>query len=510
MMPPSTTTPSRLTSRTAWILLLLLSSAKCRANQQSPWRPSPDSRPNNDILNAKTPPHHVYRDNHDKNEKNYNKHNAFREKPKEKSNKHKRKKIPRSRPFVKRPHTRKRSVYRLLRALQPKKSSQLEPTPSNRPLGKSKNQMYLTCFAIIFSWFTLGTLFYSKFNHWPLPQSFFYAVDAGMSIGFCTQVAETKIGSRAFTIVYILLGASFIGGALAYTVQHIIEGAVSRSSALYRHILEEDALKKRFFEGRKIMRSGNGGMMEEGTLSHEEFRLVLEEIGCELSDEAFSAVCEIYDPDRRGYVDYEHFSKIYQGIDRILPRKTGLARRLWDGLRTVFNEENRIFLWFVSWVGLGVMYGMKSQKWDFITATHFAVSALATGGLTAPPVDENGILPTEPAIFCGLYCIFGVPLFAMTLGQFASVLIEGYLVEEEHAAIIRPLSESEYEFASKSLCTKDDAVHLSDFIVLQLMRQGKMSVESLQFMKRQFELCDKDKSGKLSWREATQLTENIR
>ncbi len=371
--------------------------------------------------------------------------------------------------------------------------------------------------------FALGTLFYSKYNHWPLPQSFFYAVDAGMSIGFCTQVAETKIGSRAFTIVYILLGASFIGGALDHMVQNIIEGAASRSSALYRHILEEDAWKKRFFEGGtngERRTRGSGGtattttttMEAEGTLSYEEFRLVVEEFGCDLSDGAFAAVCEIYDPDRRGYVDYDHFSKTYQGIDRILlPRNASFARRLWDGLwTTVFHEGNRIFLWFVSWVGLGVAYGMKSQKWDFITATHFAVSALATGGLTAPPVDEHGILPAEPAIFCGLYCIFGVPLFAMTLGQFASVLIESYLVEEEHAAIIRPLSESEYEFASKSLCTNDDAVHLSDFIVLQLMRQGKMSVESLQFMKRQFELCDRDGSGKLSWREATQLADKIR
>ena len=37
-------------------------------------------------------------------------------------------------------------------------------------------------------------------------------------------------------------------------------------------------------------------------------------------------------------------------------------------------------------VTLGVAWGMLRQRWDVITATHFAVSALATGGLTAPPV----------------------------------------------------------------------------------------------------------------------------
>ena len=40
-----------------------------------------------------------------------------------------------------------------------------------------------------------------------------------MSIGFCTAIAETSISSRAFTVVYILLGASVVGGALALFVE---------------------------------------------------------------------------------------------------------------------------------------------------------------------------------------------------------------------------------------------------------------------------------------------------
>jgi hypothetical protein len=98
-----------------------------------------------------------------------------------------------------------------------------------------------------------------------------------------------------------------------------------------------------------------------------------------------------------------------------------------------------------------MLWGVKRQGWDVITSAHFAVSALATGGLTGvsadiiliidssicsenlkfiyifhlqPSVNSEGILPTEPAIFCGLYCLFGIPLFALTLGHFARLLVE--------------------------------------------------------------------------------------
>ena len=177
-------------------------------------------------------------------------------------------------------------------------------------------------------------------------------------------------------------------------------------------------------------------------------------------------------------------------------------------------------------------WGHKRQGWDIITATHFAVSALATGGLTGPEVNANGVLPTEPAIFCGVFCLFGIPLFALTLGHFARVLVEGYVAAVEEKAVIesivQPLDVTEFEYA-KHLCSTDSDVHLSDFIVLQLLRQGKvlclskelishvpcLSIDSHSFIfhgfilqvdirmvhliKIQFEALDIDKSGVISF-----------
>ena len=351
----------------------------------------------------------------------------------------------------------------------------------------------------------LATLFYSYYYNWPLPQSFFYSVDAGMSIGFCTDVRETQVASRAFTIVHILLGASCVGGALVLMVQSALEGVASRSSAVYKLILERDSFKKTFFGDDNSSSYRLPGVNwvsrnERGVLSYNEFRKVLKANGLILTDKEFRRVSNFYDPNAEGFIRYDFFQKNFDGVHRILPMarfihyESRLLRtfaQTWDFLSSLLTNENRrIYLIFICWVGMGITWGIFDQGWDPITATHFAVSALATGGLTAPPVGSDGILPTGPALFCGFYCLFGIPLMALTLGIFARVLVEGYIVEEELAVITHPISPSEYHFASKSLCSTDAAIHLSDYIVLQLMRQGKLSLEEFEFIKRQYQVLD--------------------
>ena len=153
-------------------------------------------------------------------------------------------------------------------------------------------------------------------------------------------------------------------------------------------------------------------------------------------------------------------------------------------------------------------WGNKRQGWDIITATHFAVSALATGGLTGPSVNADGILPTEAALFCGVYCLFGIPLFALTLGHYARVLVEGYVSAVEERAVLEnirhPLDFAEFEYA-KNLCSSDKYMHLSDFIVFQLLRQGKVDMKVVNLIKSQYELLDTKCSGRVSSDEACRM-----
>lgn len=413
---------------------------------------------------------------------------------------------------------------------------------------RSSSIIHWMLFVHLNSRISLATLFYSYYYQWPLPQSFFYAVDAGMSIGFCTDVAETKVASRAFTVVHILLGASCVGGALVLMVQSVLEGVASRSAAEYKVILERDSMRKAFFG------TGSGGdgmsntqllpnvrqfktnpMTKEkrrgggGILSYDDFRYALTKNGlATLTDREFQRVCKFYDPDREGCIRYDYFAENFRGMHRIqrvsrnsihgyyngktIPIR--ILARMYDVLS---SRRHRIYLIFISWIGMGIIWGILDQGWDPITATHFAVSALATGGLTAPPVDPaTGILPTGAALFCGFYCLFGIPLMALTLGIFARVLVEGYIVEEELANMARPLSPSEFLFARQSLRSHNHAgfyyfddsnsdengvmIQLSDYIVLQLMRQGKLSLESFQVMKRQYQMLDQEVENDFWWK----------
>jgi hypothetical protein len=91
-----------------------------------------------------------------------------------------------------------------------------------------------------------------------LAQSFFYAIDAGMSIGFCTDVHETKLVSKAFPSVYILLGALVVRGALVLFIQDAVEGVAAPKIQEYQVLLEKEAFDK-------------ADMLQMGVLSFEEF-----------------------------------------------------------------------------------------------------------------------------------------------------------------------------------------------------------------------------------------------
>lgn len=427
-------------------------------------------------------------------------------------------------------------------------------------------RMYRACIFIVALWIGTGTLFYSICNDWPLPQSFFYAVDAGMSIGFCTDVVETKLVSKAFTIVYILLGASVVGGALALFMQDAVEGSIAINTALtkqYQLLLEKEVFDKfntsrsgalTFDEFRQLLLSttGDGG----GFTTRKTGDNNNNNNSRRLSTSTTSPPSQLLTPDdidklwtkfdrlKDGVIHFEEFAGTYRGIDDLIEslqeQKTATTQprvRLgtivpYTWILKVWNSDNRIYFIFLGWVVLGIVWGMFSQGWDPITATHFSISALATGGLTGPPVNEDGILPARPAIFCGLYCLLGIPLMAITLGHFARVLVADHVAAVEKWALTRRITAKEYQVIKEYLKKKpstyyDDVgikkkdrrgtaaikdtdtsrgLHLSDFIVLQLLRQGRLSVEAMDVLRRKFDLLDKDRTGILTLEEATNWT----
>lgn len=243
--------------------------------------------------------------------------------------------------------------------------------------GKQKrNRMYFMCLIIVFLWISSGTLFYSRVNDWPLPQAFFYAVDAGMSIGFCTDVFEVKQSSKAFTVVFILLGASCVGGALALFIKDILEGVVDIRHEAYESLLAENIVQR-------LDTSGTG------KFSHTEFRQLVEEwVGRRMSDECFSKLSRRFDPLNTGFIKARHFVERCHTIENLLcadgPQysKNIVVRILSQVWEVVHRSKYRVYFILFAWILVGMIWGVKRQGWDVITSAHFAVSALATGGLT--------------------------------------------------------------------------------------------------------------------------------
>jgi hypothetical protein len=131
------------------------------------------------------------------------------------------------------------------------------------------------------------------------------------------------------------------------------------------------------------------------------------------------------------------------------------------------------------------------------------------GGLTAPPVNDEGILPAEPAIFCGMYCLIGIPLMAVTLGHFATTLVSKHVRRMDESALTQPITVADFELALHLTRTKanskagratrdlrnNNKLHFGDYVVLQLLRQGRLSKHSIEAMRDEFENIDKDESG---------------
>lgn len=426
---------------------------------------------------------------------------------------------------------------------------------SSNPSHYSPFQMYCSCTGIVSLWILTGTFFYSYTNEWPIPQSFFYAVDAGMSIGFCTDVRETKLVSKAFTIVYILLGASVVGGALWLFIQDIVEGVVERERNNNNILMTKEyelMLGKEDFERVDVSHTG--------TLTKDEFTKLLKSTcartsgrsstASQLSEDDIDVLWTKFDRIKDGSIRFEEFAGTYRCIEGLIdslhsPQDehqstakmpkwiSSLASSVSSFATPLLQSENRIYVVFLAWVFLGIAWGMLDQGWDPITATHFAISALATGGLTAPPVDSNGFLPAKPSFFCGFYCLFGIPLMAITFGHFARVLVSDHVAAMEKWALTRPITATDYEIAKQYLVkpsgtNKADShltesiikrrrqqetpslsstawrgLRLSDFIVLQILRQGRISVEAINILRKEFVLLDTDKTGLLTLEEAT-------
>jgi len=71
-------------------------------------------------------------------------------------------------------------------------------------------------------WLNVGACFYGYFYGWSYSSALYYSAQAGLSIGFGALSEDSDI-SRAYTVVHVMIGSSFIAGAVGLFAANTIE-----------------------------------------------------------------------------------------------------------------------------------------------------------------------------------------------------------------------------------------------------------------------------------------------
>jgi hypothetical protein len=152
----------------------------------------------------------------------------------------------------------------------------------------------------------------------------------------------------------------------------------------------------------------------------------------------------------------------------------------------------------LTWVVLGVLYGVYIEGWDVNHSIYFAMNAVSMAALADPPCEDGDSSHCDVGFYRGLamslYLIIGVPLFTLMLAQLAGLFINRAVRENEYKIIHQPLTQEEYNYAA-NLYDNDEVLSLGEFTVLELLRLQRVSMEDLEHIKNLFCAIDEAATG---------------
>ena len=70
---------------------------------------------------------------------------------------------------------------------------------------------YGFCIFVYGLWVVVGVIFYTYMDNWTNATAFYYAMEAGLNIGFC-KPSESSDNSKVFTIIYVVSGTIIVAG----------------------------------------------------------------------------------------------------------------------------------------------------------------------------------------------------------------------------------------------------------------------------------------------------------
>jgi hypothetical protein len=324
-------------------------------------------------------------------------------------------------------------------------------------------------FVVVVLWVILGTLFYKYYLNWTFYNSFFYAVQAGLSIGFGNITENNEDGTHVFTIFFVLLGSSIVSGSMGLFIQWITNEYLGSSQLVLS--------MKQFKLSERLSSNSTVGSTNEN----------------------------IYRTAKYLWLQFKILMGWYH-----------------NPTRTVICS-----LWGV-WMLLGTLFWMYVEDENFISGLYFAITSCSTAGLYGPPCSHPSDSATPHcdlgmlnAIFIGLYVLVGVPckrlicelfvdylfhfslffffvlfskpflVYAVTLGYFGTVALNYCLDHAEKELLYSPVTLSEFKFAAE-LTSEPGSTTLNkgEYVLLELMRLGRISRDDTLLIIEKFDKLD--------------------
>ena len=228
-----------------------------------------------------------------------------------------------------------------------------------------------------------------------------------------------------------------VGGAVALFLQEAMEGSSTPSVQQYQVLLGKQVFEQAdvdqtgvlsFPEFESLIRSA----LTKSSITTTIANTTVGSTGEYTSSSSMAASNTISDQDIRqlwhkfdrlkdGVIHLHEFVGTYRSIDQLVQslkqqgqqkqqQRGNLGRWFRQTLRSWMQQawhlEHRIYVVLFLWIALGILWGMQRQEWDVTTVTHFAISALATGGLTAP---QRGLWHRNRPFFVGSFASWAFP-----------------------------------------------------------------------------------------------------
>lgn len=273
------------------------------------------------------------------------------------------------------------------------------------------SNLYLSIL-VIAGWLINGMCWYKFCNiglSWA--DAFYFSVQAGYSIGF-GSLSETSDGSRWFSCVHMVLGGLVAATAVSTFLNNLLD--VDRS---FKAQIQEEQLMA-------LIKAREQGKLEMGMLSEKQRAMIIEKTKTE------NVVVE----------EARHYLQTKRG----------------QFLLSTFL--------MASWSTGGALFAYYDQEMSWPECWEFAISAVTTGGLMGlnkRSWEENS-LGTGPALFAGIYGMFGVPLFGYWLGCWINVL-------QDQKSSDEAIEDVEDEFGEKSQDDQEDYDKVSLYYTDKIM-----------------------------------------